>query len=148
MVKTESRITRRARIEATLGMLVVFAVFMEAALVCADDVSGGKKAPATSAPCGVGTCTLCCPDDYVRKPAPCVAPVACCCADTYCPKPCLVLPCPTTCCCPDDYCPKTRPALCRPMANAWYKCVPAISCPWLPRATCNPAADPQSETCR
>lgn len=143
-MKAESRITRRARIVVTLGMLVVFTGFMEAALVRADDVTCGKRAPATSAPCGVGTCTMCCPDVYVPKPVPCVSRDASCCADMYCPKPCLVLPFPTTCCCPDDYCAKPRPTLCRPMANAWYKCVPAFSSPGLPRATCNPAANPRA----
>ena len=88
-----------------------------------------------------GHCPECCPDDYVRKPAPCVCGVACCCEDTYCPKPCLVLPSPAKCCCPDDYCPKPHPALCRPMSHAWYKCVPLAPSLWPPRATCTGETD-------
>lgn len=148
-MKSESRITRRPPIGASLGMLVVVTLLTMPSLVCADETPCDTKALPSRVLRGVGTCPLCCSDDYVRKPAPCVSPAARCCADTYCPKPCLVLPCPASCCCQDDYCPKPFPTLCRPMGNAWYKCVPAVPCPWVPRATCNPAGGPpQSEACR
>lgn len=141
-MKTQSRITRRRPALGTnLGMLVVVTILTGPALLCADEASCDTKAPSSKALRGVGHCPLCCCDDYVRKPAPCVSPVACCCADTYCPKPCLVLPRPANCCCPDDYCPKPRPRLCRPMGNAWYKCVPAVPCSWLPRVTCTAETD-------
>lgn len=146
-MKIESRVMCRTHIGATLGMLVFVTVLVGPAPVCAADVSSDKKVLANSAPCGVGTCTLCCPDDYVRKPAPGVSPVPCCRADTYCPKASLVLPSPTKSCCPDDYRFKPRPTLCSP-ANAWYKCVPAISCPRLPPPTYSPAAKHQPEARR
>lgn len=141
-MKTESRTKRRQPMRACLVMLVVGTVLTAGpALVHADGGSCETKAPQSKALCGVGRCPLCCPDDYFRKPAPCVSPVACCRADTYCPKPCLVLPCHAKCCCPDDYCPKPHPSLCRPMADAWYKCVPLAPCRWLPRATCTGETD-------
>lgn len=65
----------------------------------------------------------CCPDDYSPKPVPCVRPVSACCLDTFCRKPCLVLPCRTNACCPDDYCPKPFPETCRTPYNPWYKCI-------------------------
>ncbi len=148
-MKTQSRITRcRTALGTNLGILVVVTIVTGPTLLCADEASRNTKAPTSRALCGVGHCPLCCCDDYVRKPAPCVSQVRCCCADTYCPKPCLVLPCPANGFCPDDYCPKPRPTLRPPMANEWYKCVPAVSCPGLPRATGNPAARPESQACR
>lgn len=141
-MKTESRMKRRRPIEAIVQMLVVASVLTgELASVRADEASCDTKAPSSNVICGVGICSLCCPDDYVRKSAPCATPIACCCADTYCPKPCPVLPCPAKCCCLDDYCPKPHPSLCRPMVNAWYKCVPLTTCRWLPRATCTGETD-------
>lgn len=128
-MKIESRITRRPHIGSSLEMFVVVIVLTKSALVCADNASLDTKAPADRAVWGVNTCPLYCSDDYVRKRAPSVAPVACCCADTYCPKPCLVLPRPANCCCPDSYRPKPWPTLCRPMPNAWYRCVPSAPCP-------------------
>lgn len=128
-MKNVSRITRRPHIRSSLEMFVVVIVLTKSALVCADNTSLDAKAPTDRALRGINTCPLYCSDDYVHKRAPCVAPVACCCTDNYCPKPCLVLPRPANCCCPDNYCPKPWPTLCRPMANAWYKCVPAAPCP-------------------
>ena len=142
-MKTESRMKRRRPSWASVRMLVVASVLTAGlASVRADEASCDTMAPSNKVICGVGHCSLWCPDDYVRKPAPCVFPVACCCADTYCHKPCLVLPCHAKCCCPkcccpNDYCPKPNPSLCRPMANAWYKCVPLAPCHWLRPPTCS-----------
>ncbi len=138
-MKNESRMKKgRQPISVRLGMLIVVTVVTAGpSMVRADGASCDAKA----ALCGVGHCPLCCPDDYIRKPAPCVSPVSCCCPDTYCPKPCLVLPCPAKCCCPDDYCPKPLPSLCRPMTNPWYKCVPLAPCHWLRPATCTGTID-------
>jgi hypothetical protein len=123
------------------GLIVVAVLMAKPAITSADEVSCVSKAPPSKSLCGVGNCLLCCPDDYIRKPTPCVASVSSCCPDTYCPKPCLVLPCPTKCCCPDDYCPKPHPSLCHPMANAWYKCVPLAPCHWRHPATCTGERD-------
>jgi len=147
-MKSESRVTRRALMGASLGLFLVFTVFVQPALVCADGVSSDREASSSSAARGRNAWTCNCPDDYVRKPVPCVSPVACCCPDTYRPKPCLVLPCPTKCCCPDDYCSKPRPALCQPKAEAWYKCVPAVSYLWSPRAVRDPRAKSRDEACK
>lgn len=147
-MKTETTVMRRVPIGAMFGMLAVFAIFLRPALARANEVSRDKKAPASAAACGTDADRLCGPDDYDCKPAPCVSPVACRCADTYRPKPCLVLPCTTKCCCTDDYCPKSRPTLCQPKASAWYKCVPTVSCPWLPRTTRGPTTKTESEACK
>lgn len=68
--------------------------------------------------------SLCCPDDYCRKPPPCLSPEFCpkgC--DDYCrkPPPCLSPEfCPRGC---DDYCRKPPP--CLPCDLPWMKCHPA-----------------------
>jgi hypothetical protein len=117
------------------GLIVVALLTAGPAVTSADESSCVVKAPSSEALCGIGRCPLCCPNDYIRKPAPCVSPVSSCCPDTYCPKPCLVLPCPAKSCCRDDYCPKPLPSLCRPFTNAWYKCVPLVPCEWRRTAT-------------
>jgi hypothetical protein len=74
--------------------------------------------------CAVFPC--CCPDDYCRKPMPCIPCVrlqGCC--DDYCPKP---EPCAPRFCtprCPDDYCPKPLPQLCWPVNKQFYRCPPS-----------------------
>lgn len=74
-----------------------------------------------------------CCDDYNRKPKPCVSSFPNCCPDVYCPKPCVVLPCPTSCYCPDGYCPKPLPSDCRGIDSTWYKCIsPSRACPLVP----------------
>ena len=52
-----------------------------------------------------------CPDDYCRKPAPCICEQNCYTCDDYCPKgaPC---PCPVRTFCCDDYCRKGAPDPC------------------------------------
>lgn len=66
----------------------------------------------------------CCPDDYCRKPLPCIAcpqlPSTC---DNYCrkPLPCIQVPCLPGC--PDDYCRRPFPQLCWP-ANPDCHCGP------------------------
>ena len=77
-----------------------------------------------------------CPDDYCGKPSPCICAPNCFLADTYCRKPCLLLPCPTKPCCPDDYQSKPTPCHCGPPGNRWYKCVPYPCCDWLRTKTC------------
>lgn len=67
----------------------------------------------------------CCPDDYCRKPLPCV-PCECRpgCCDDYCrkPLPCVPRECYRNCC--DDYCPKPWPKLCWPVDRSLYRCGP------------------------
>jgi hypothetical protein len=74
-------------------------------------------------PATVGATTLCCPDDYCRKPMPCVPcpPCGSCCND-YCRKPMPCVPCPQGCWCPDDYCRKPMPCLCWPPSPVKYTC--------------------------
>src|SRR5262245_57213977 len=89
---------------------------------------------------------LCCPDDYCRKPEPCVPPPYCphgC--DDYCekPKPCLPLEYKPCGC--DDYHPK--PPLYLP-CDAPGKCYPTdgcakekcwwFKCPWWGPRLCGP----------
>lgn len=58
-------------------------------------------------PCRAGL-MLCCPDDYCRKPMPCV-------------------PCPSPCCSCDDYCRKPMPCVCYPALPVNYSCGSCIS---------------------
>ncbi len=132
--------------------MVVAAVLMivHPTITFAGDIRSDESTHASKIACGAGRSPCCCPDDYVRKPAPCIGAVPSCCPDTYCRKPCLALPCPTKCCCPDDYCPKPLPSLCQPMSNAWYKCVVSPPCNWLKPATCihlRDRCEPRSEAC-
>lgn len=136
-MKTESRIKRGWILTVSVRMLLV-AIALTAGLasVHADEASCDAMAPSSNVGLGVGIWSLCCPDDYVRKPSPCVTPVACRCADRYCSKPGVVLPCPQKQCSPDNYCPKPVPSLCRPIANEWYKCVTLPLCHWLHPTAC------------
>ena len=120
---------------------LVLSMAAQPAITPADDAVFNEDVRPSRIACGSTQSPLCCPDDYVCKPAPCVCPVATCCPDTYCPKPCLVLPCPTKRCCADDYCPKPLPSVCRPVLNAWYKCVASPPCNWLKPATCTGQKD-------
>lgn len=125
------------RVTATYAVVVVVSLLTaQPAFTFAGDVYSDGSIPPSKIACGVGRSPCSCPDDYVCKPAPSVCAVPSCCPDTYCPKPCLVLPCPTKCCCPDDYCPKPLPSLCRPISNAWYKCVASPPSIWLKPAKC------------
>lgn len=76
-----------------------------------------------------------CPDDYCRKPMPCL-PGFCHCGscDNYCRKPMPCLPCFQECWTCDDYCRKPMPSLCWP-APCNTVCV--NSCGHC--STCNPA---------
>jgi len=64
-----------------------------------------------------------CPDDYCRKPLPCVAPVKNFGPDDYCRKP---LPCvvPVKDFGPDDYCRKPLPPWPPSCFPPWYTCGP------------------------
>ena len=66
----------------------------------------------------------CCPDDYCRKPIPCVPPVQCGGPDDYCRKPIPCVP-PVPCGGPDDYCRKSLPCLLCPPASPYLQCGPA-----------------------
>jgi hypothetical protein len=71
----------------------------------------------------------CCPDDYCRKPMPCICPVPRCgSCDDYCrkPMPCL---CPVPRCgsC-DDYCHKPLPCLLCPPLTPYLQCGPDPGC--------------------
>jgi hypothetical protein len=92
--------------------------------------SASRQAVTTSGPC-------CCPDDYCRKPLPCVpcGPLQWLC-DDYCRKPLPCVACPCTGCCPDDYCRKPCPDLCRPLDRQYYRCGPPDS---PVTTTCPPA---------
>lgn len=77
-----------------------------------------KCAHAMAVPC-------CCPDDYCRKPFPCLpCPSLRGCCDDYCRKPMPCVPCefPRGCC--DDYCRKPLPKLCWPVDRSQYRCGP------------------------
>lgn len=121
------------RLDAAICPAILVAVALLAAqpaFTFAGEVHSDEGKRASKIECGVSRSSCCCPNDYVCKPTPSVCAVGNCCPDTYCPKPCLALPCPANCCCPDDYCPKPLPSLCRPISNAWYKCVASPPCIW------------------
>ena len=137
--KTKGRRTIFAALIA--GLIVVALLTVGPAITFADERSCVTKTPLSKALGDIGHCPLCCPDDYIRKPSPCVSPVFSFCPDTYCPKPCPVLPCPKMSCCSDDYCPKPPPSPCRPMTNAWHKYVPLAPRHWLRPPTCTDKID-------
>ncbi|MCE5267065.1 MAG: hypothetical protein LLG00_04190 [Planctomycetaceae bacterium] len=70
----------------------------------------------------------CCPDDYCRKPFPCIPcgplPTT---ADCYCRKPMPCIPCCCIPCCPDDYCRKPFPTFCWKVNKECYRCPPCES---------------------
>ena len=85
-------------------------------------IAGGQCSSCCATPC-------CCPNDYCRKPMPCVpCPVPRGCADTYCRKPMPCVPCPAPCGCGETYCPKPFPDLCRPRDWQFYRCPPPECC--------------------
>ena len=101
--------------------IIMAAVLAHAAMAGCD----GQCKKCTS-PCRTAL-MLCCPDDYCRKPMPCVpCPPPSCCPDDYCRKPMPCVPCPPPSCCPDDYCRKPMPCLCWPPLPVKYSCG---SCP-------------------
>jgi hypothetical protein len=67
----------------------------------------------------------CCPDNYCKKPLPCIpCPNWCGTADNYCKKPLPCVPCPDRCGCPDNYCKKPLPNLCLTRLWQFYRCPP------------------------
>ena len=80
-----------------------------------------KRICPPAGPYRVSALMLCCPDDYCRKPFPCVTCPSGWCPDDYCRKsfPCLCRPVGW---CPDDYCGKPMPSLCWPPLPATYRC--------------------------
>jgi hypothetical protein len=68
-----------------------------------------------------------CPDDYCRKPLPCVPPNSRGCVDDYCRKTLPVVPCNARGC-TDDYCPKTCPLFLGSLCEPWYSCGPPQDC--------------------
>ena len=110
-MKLEPRMKKGRQPISTRLIVLLVVTFLTAkqAMVLADETSCDAKAQPSKALCGVGRSPLCCPNDYIRKPVPCVSPDSFCCPDTYCPKPILVLPCPAKSCCRDDYCPSRCP---------------------------------------
>ncbi len=127
MLETKSgllpRKTRRGRIAAavlTCGLAVIAtALFAQQAMAACDGPC--RKC---ARPCNGGL-MLCCPDDYCRKPMPCVpCPPPNCCPDDYCRKPMPCVPCPPPNCCPDDYCRKPLPNFCWPPSPVKYSCGP------------------------
>jgi hypothetical protein len=77
-------------------------------------------------------CCSWCPNDYQRKPLPCIPLPPCLgCANDYLRKP---LPCvpPPVCGGPNDYCRKPL-VFVRPNCEPWYSCVPGCQ-PATPKA--------------
>jgi len=69
--------------------------------------------------------SCCCPDNYCKKPMPCIAcPNWCGCPDDYCKKPMPCIACPSSCGCPDDYCKKPFPNLCLTRDWQFFRCPP------------------------
>jgi hypothetical protein len=66
-----------------------------------------------------------CPDDYCRKPIPCIPclPPSCAC-DDYCRKSLPCVPCLSQCGLCDDYCRKPFPNFCWPPSPG-LRCVPS-----------------------
>ena len=74
----------------------------------ADPAACGSKS-------GCPPCIITCPDDYCRKPLPCIPCPPCrATCDDYCRKPMPRVPCLTRCGTCDDYCRKPFPRLCWP----------------------------------
>lgn len=91
----------------------------------------------------------CCPDNYCKKPMPCIpCPKWCGSPDDYCKKPMPCIPCPNWCGCPDNYCKKPMPNLCLPRNWQFYRCPPCES-PYYaqqkPPAEAKPAPKPLAE---
>ena len=124
-----------ARVWIAIAALVSLSAFSPIAMSGEGIGKGGTQL--SPADCNPACRIAGCPDDYCRKPSPCMCAPNCFLPDAYCRKPCLVLPCPEMSCCPDNYCPKPPPSPCRPMTNAWYKCVPLAPCHWLRPPTCS-----------
>jgi hypothetical protein len=82
-------------------------------------------APLHHAP-GDGDCSAglrVCPDDFCRKPHPCIRHLAPWCGvDDYCRKPFPCIWCLAPWCGLDDYCRKPCPNLCRPLCTDYYTC--------------------------
>ena len=63
-----------------------------------------------------------CPDDYCRKPQPCIRPMCgCFLGDDYCRKPVPCAACPVKGC-GDDYCSKPFPRCLPPSLSPWNSC--------------------------
>ena len=67
----------------------------------------------------------CCPDDYCRKPFPCIScPKLCGTKDDYCRPPMPCIPCNCMTRCADDYCRKPYPTFCWSVNKEYYRCPP------------------------
>jgi hypothetical protein len=106
-----------------LGLAALIAI-VAGQTVFAGDTCQNRKCVS---PCSRSGLMLCCPDDYCRKPMPCVPCPRGCCPDTYCPKPIPSVPCPNACWYPDDYCRKPIPCLSWPPSPIRYSCGPCPS---------------------
>jgi hypothetical protein len=88
----------------------------------------------------------CCPDNYCKKPLPCIpCPKWCGTPDSYCKKPLPCVPCRGWCGCPDNYCKKPLPDLCLTRLWEFYRCPPREcdrSGDAKPPAVASPAASP------
>jgi hypothetical protein len=106
----------------TLAIAALVVVFAAQAALAGEGCLRCKGAD----PCRAGL-MLCCPDDYCRKPMPCVpCPCNTWCPDDYCRKPMPCVPCLNTTWCADDYCRKPMPCVCYPASPVKYSCG---SCP-------------------
>jgi hypothetical protein len=103
------------------GVFVIFA-----ALSCTTSIVGAGEGCLSqmfppSGPYRSSALMLCCPDNYCRKPCPCVAHPQGWCPDDYRCKP-LPCPCHPIGWYPDDYCRKPMPSLCWPPLRANVSC--------------------------
>jgi len=104
--------------------------FVIACIACSAMCLGGESAAKSkhSQSCGRGPCCCpppiaCCPDDYCRKPWPCIPCLSECWeCDNYCRKPFPCIPCLSGCFTCDDYCRKPFPDFCWPQSPN-LKCV-------------------------
>jgi hypothetical protein len=93
-----------------------------------DLLAGDRAVPPLGAELRCARCMTvpcCCPDNYCRKPPPCIpCPVLGRCPDNYCPKPLpgVCGPAPGGCAVP--YCRKPLPKLCWDVDRQFYRCPP------------------------
>jgi hypothetical protein len=118
----KARWDRIAAAVLTPGLAIIMTTVLAQTAIAGCDGQGHK----CTRPCN-SALMLCCPNDYCRKPMPCVpCPQPGRCPDDYCRKPMPCVPCPQASRCPDDYCRKPMPCLCWPPLPVKYSCG---SCP-------------------
>ena len=128
----------------TIILAAVFALTCLGARAFAEDSSDKPAESARHADC----CPTapCCPDNYCKKPMPCIpCPNWCGTPDNYCKKPMPCVPCPNWCGCPDNYCKKPCPNFCLTRIWQFYRCPPCdgeLAANPKPPAASKPAPSP------